>query len=128
MPKPDKAKESKKIEKVIEDWLDAMTRKDFDGIYKPITPGYVQHLPGEEPIRGLDGFRGVMEKYLPLFGPSKHLASEITVSDSCDLAYAIGTHDHVMIEKSGTSKIVDKHFIVLKKIDGSWMIDGISEF
>ena len=119
--------EEKKVRKVIDDWLNAMSRKDLNGIYKPIGPGYVQHLPGTPPIKGLDGFKGVMEQYLPLFGPTTHIESAVTVSESGDLAYVIGKHDHVMIDKSGNTKVNDLHFIVLRKIDGAWMIEGISE-
>jgi hypothetical protein len=32
-----------------------------------------------------------------------------------------------MFDKSGSTKLIDLHFIVLKKINGTWMIDGISE-
>jgi ketosteroid isomerase-like protein len=127
MANSNKVAESVKVRKVIDDWLNAMSKKDLEGIYKPISPGYVQHLPGVAPIRGLEGFKGVMEEYLPQFGPTTHIESAITVSDSCDLAYAIGKHDHVMFDKSGSTKLIDLHFIVLKKINGTWMIDGISE-
>lgn len=119
--------ESAKVKKVIDDWLNAMSKKDLEGIYKPISPGYVQHLPGVAPIRGLEGFKGVIDEYLPQFGPTTHIESAITVSDSGDLAYAIGKHDHVMFDKSGSTKVIDLHFIVLKKVEGAWLIDGISE-
>ncbi len=119
--------EEAKVKKVIDDWLNAMSKKDLEGIYKPISPGYIQHLPGVAPIKGLEGFKGVMEEYLSQFGPTTHIESAITVSNSGDLAYAIGKHDHVMFDKSGSTKVIDLHFIVLKKVEGAWLIDGISE-
>jgi len=65
---------------------------------------------------------------MPMFGPVHYRESKITVSDSGDLAYDVGRHDHVVYDKSGGSSVVrDNHFIVLKKINGVWMIDGISE-
>jgi len=119
--------ESVKVKTVLEDWFKAMTEKDLDGIYKTISPDYIQHLPELAPIVGLEGFKGVMEQYLPIFGPTTHIESKITVSGSGDLAYAIGSHDHVMLDKPDKYTIIDKHFIVFKKVDDVWLIDGISE-
>ena len=119
--------EKEQVKKTLDDWFKAMTNKDIAGIYKPISAGYIQHLPDTAPIVGLDGFKGVIEHYLPMFGPTTHVESAITVSGSGDLAYAIGRHDHVILDKSGNTTSIDKHFIVLKKVNGAWLIDGISE-
>jgi ketosteroid isomerase-like protein len=123
-----KQDESVKVKKVIDDWFNAMTRKDLDGIYRPISDDYVQHLPGRPPVIGLSGFRGVIDEYLPVFGPVHYRESKITVSNSGDIAIDVGRHDHVVFDKSGGSSTVrDLHFITLKKVEDRWMINGISE-
>ena len=48
-------------------------------------------------------------------------------SESGDLAYAVGKHDHILIE-SGVAKYSPwSHVILLRKVDGVWKICGESE-
>jgi ketosteroid isomerase-like protein len=85
-------------------------------------------MPGSAPILGHEGLKGIMEAYKTVLGPIHHVESTITVSDSGDVAYEIGRHDHVMYDGSGGShRSAWNHIIVLKKVDGVWLIDGISE-
>jgi ketosteroid isomerase-like protein len=79
------------------------------------------------------GLKTIINQYLnsqarAVLGPIYHTASKITMSDSGDVAYEIGRHDHIMYDWSGGSqRSFYDHIIVLKKVDGKWMIDRISE-
>lgn len=121
-------KESEKVKKVIGDWLNAMGKVDRSGTLSPISDEFISHMPGSQPFIGKEGLWGIMEAYKAVLGPIYHTASKITVSESGDLAYEIGRHDHIMYDGSGgSSRSSYDHIIVLKKVDGRWLIDGISE-
>jgi ketosteroid isomerase-like protein len=120
--------ESARVKEVLDGWFKAITEKDNDGILAPLSDGFVNHLPNQAPIIGREGLRGALEAYKAVLGPVYHVESVITVSDSGDLAYEVGRHDHVMYGESGASYMSPwNHIIVLKKVDGRWLIDGISE-
>ncbi len=123
-----KENESFKVKKVIDDWLTAMGKIDREGTLTPISDGFISHMPGSQPYVGKDGLWGIMEAYKAVLGPIYHTASKITVSDSGDVAYEIGRHDHIMYDGTGSShRSSYDHIIVLKKVDGKWLIEGISE-
>ncbi|MFH1180280.1 MAG: nuclear transport factor 2 family protein [Candidatus Bathyarchaeota archaeon] len=121
-------RESVRVKKVLDDWFNAMTEQDYDRFLTPLSDEYIQHLPGTAPIVGREGLKGIFDAYKAVLGPIHHVESKITVSDSGDMAYEIGRHDHVMYDGSGGSHLSPwNHIIVLKKVDGVWLIDGISE-
>jgi len=121
-------KESVKVKQVLDDWFNAMTKIDLDGTLAPLSDEFVSHMPGSAPFLGREGLKGIMEAYKAILGPIYHVESKITVSDSGDVAYEIGRHDHMMYDGSGGShRSAYNHIIVLKKVDGVWLIDGISE-
>ncbi|MCX6653879.1 MAG: nuclear transport factor 2 family protein [Candidatus Bathyarchaeota archaeon] len=121
-------KESAKVKKVIDDWFNAMSNIDRNGTLAPISDEFVSHMPGSTPFVGREALWGIMEAYKTILGPIYHVESKITVSDSGNVAYEIGRHDHIMYDGSGGSNRSSyDHIIVLKKVDGVWLIDGISE-
>ena len=121
-------KEAVKVKKVIDDWLNAMGKIDRSGTLSPISDDFVSHMPGAPPFVGKEGLWGIMEAYKAVLGPIYHTASKIPVSDSGDVAYEIGRHDHIMYDGSGGSQRSSyDHIIALKKVDGRWLIEGISE-
>jgi ketosteroid isomerase-like protein len=121
-------RESVKIKQVIDDWFNAVTKIDRNGTLAPLSDEFVSHMPGRPPILGREGLWGRMAAYKDVLGPIYHVESKITVSDSGDVAYEIGRHDHVMYDESGSSHLSPwNHIIALKKVDGVWLIDGISE-
>jgi ketosteroid isomerase-like protein len=123
-----KKRESEKVKKVIDDWLNAMGKIDRSGTLSPISEDFVSHMPGAPPFVGKEGLWGIIEAYKAVLGPIYHTASKITVSESGDVAYELGRHDHIMYDGlGGSSRSSYDHLIVLRKVDGSWLIDGISE-
>jgi ketosteroid isomerase-like protein len=122
------SEEEVKVKQVIDDWFDAMSKIDREGTLAPISDGFVSHMPDSAPFVGREGLWGIMEAYKKVIGPIYHVKSKVTVSDSGDVAYEIGRHDHIMYDGSGgSSRLSYDHIIVLKKVDGAWLIDGISE-
>ena len=121
--------ESVRVKAVIDGWLKAWSEKDADGILAPLSDGFVAHLPNSAPVIGYEGLKEFVGVYKSFsLGPVIHSGSVISVSGSGDLAYEVGRHDHVVYEKSGGSHLSPwSHIIVLKKVDGVWRIDGISE-
>jgi ketosteroid isomerase-like protein len=121
-------KESAKVKQVLDDWFNAVAKNDRNGTLAPLSDGFVSHMPDRPPIQGREGLWGAMAAYVGVLGPIYHVESKITVSDSGDVAYEIGRHDHVMYDESGSSHLSPwNHIIVLKKVDDVWLIDGISE-
>jgi len=124
--------EKELVAQVIDEWLEGWSRKDVDVILRYVSDDFVLHLPlpnwssiiGREELKDY-----VMEYYNKRpRGPVTHGESKIDVSASGDLAYEIGTHDHVVIEESGSTHVAPwNHLIVLKKIKGQWKIIAISE-
>ena len=120
--------EAVKVKKVIDDWLTAMGKIDREGTLSPISDDFISHMPGSPPFVGKEGLWEIMEEYKAVLGPIYHTGSKIMVSDSGDVAYEIGRHDHIMYDGAGGSQRSSyDHIIVLKKVDGKWMIEGISE-
>lgn len=120
--------EAVKVKKVIDDWFNAMAKIDKEGTLSPVSENFVSHMPGAPPFVGKDGLWGIMEAYKKVLGPIYHTNSSITVSESGDIAYEIGKHDHIMYDGSGGShRSSYDHIIVLKKANDNWYIEGISE-
>ena len=120
------------VAQVIDEWLEGWSRKDVDVILRYVAEDFVLHLPlpNWSTIIGPDGLKEYVLEYYGKRprGPVTHGKSQIGVSASGDLAYEIGTHDHVVIEESGSTYVAPwNHLIVLKKIEGEWKIIAISE-
>jgi len=115
---------------VIDKWLEGWSRKDVDVILKYVSSDVVAHLPNMPSIIGGEELKDFFFEYYskrPL-GPVIHSKSLVDVSESGDIAYEIGGHDHVVIEESGDTHIAPwNHIIILRKIEREWKIIAISE-
>lgn len=115
---------------LIDKWLEGWSKKDVDIILKYLSSDITAHLPNMSSINGVKELTDFFFEYYrkrPL-GPVIHSKSLVDISESKDMAYEIGRHDHVVIEESGdTHKVPWNHIIILKKIEGEWKIIAISE-
>jgi ketosteroid isomerase-like protein len=122
--------EKELVAQVIDKWLEGWSRKDIDVILRYVSSDVIAHLPNMPSIIGSEELKDFFFKYYckrPL-GPVIHSKSLVDVSESGDMAYEIGGHDHVVIEISGDTHIAPwNHIIILRKIEGEWKIIAISE-
>lgn len=122
--------EKEHVLEVVDAWLEGWSNKDSETILKHVSDDIIAHMPNMPSIIGHDGLEDFIQNYYlkrPL-GPVTHEEYSIDVSESGDLAYEIGRHDHIVFDESGDPHVAPwNHIILLKKIKGDWKIIAISE-
>lgn len=121
--------DKKAVESKIKEWYRVATVMDLDLFMELAADEFVLLNPGRKAITGKEEFRKFFYEYggKPM-GPVTLGESYIDVSESGDMAYQYGTHNHVIWDDGDKSQVsVWKQLIVLKKINGVWKIIAMSE-
>ena len=120
--------EKKAVENTIKKWYKAATDMDLDSFMELVADHFVLLNSGRDAIVGKDGFRDFFYEYGGgSHGPVSLGESWIDVSESGDMAYQHGTHNHVIYEEKGSRIRTWKQLIVLRKIKNAWKLVAMSE-
>lgn len=110
------------VRELIEQWADAVRRKDIDGILRHHSPDFVMFdVPPPLQCRGIDAYR---ETWPLFFGASPQPPVfdivDLTVTAGADVAFAFALMRCVLVTKAGSSDLDFRLTIGLRKISGQW--------
>ncbi|MGX7876572.1 YybH family protein [Mesorhizobium sp. ORM6] len=110
------------VRELIEQWADAVRRKDMDGILRHHSPDFVMFdVPPPLQSIGIEAYRHTW----PLFfgaspEPPVFYIVDLKVTAGADVAFAIAWMRCVVVTKTGSSDLNFRLTICLRKIAGQW--------
>ncbi|TPM39153.1 nuclear transport factor 2 family protein [Mesorhizobium sp. B2-3-4] len=110
------------IRQLIEQWVDAVRRKDMDGILRHHSPDFIMFdVPPPLQSRGIEAYRHTW----PLFfaaSPDRPVFDivDLEVTAGADVAFATALMRCIVVTKTGSSDLDFRLTICFRKIAGQW--------
>lgn len=111
------------IQRLTEDWVAALRRKDIACLTSMITEDVVFLPPGLPPVRGKQEVAAMYNRFFPQFSSVEQTVSVEDVEVAGDWAFTWGTESLVLVPQTGGTRIrmQGKGMSILRRqADGSW--------
>lgn len=123
----DHAKNETDVRKVIDAWMDAVRRKDIDGILQNHSPDFVMFdVPPPFQSKGLEEYKKTWDLFLSWSSPPVTFdATEMTITAGADVAFAVAAMHCRGAEPGSNDEPASLNFrltIGLRKTGGQWTI------